>query len=162
MAREMLINVAETEECRVAVVENGSLEELERLTDSAGGVALAQFQTRVRRPNAATLISRAKIAEIQSLIDQTTPDCVVFDVELSPAQQRNLEERLERKVLTRTEVILDIFARHAHSREGKLQVELAQLQYRLSRLTGRGVLLSRLGGGIGNCQHLCISPYQGV
>jgi GTPase len=106
------------------------------------------IQDRPRR-DPATLIGKGKAQEVARLSTEREADVVVFDDELTPAQQRNLEEAVDRKTVDRTQLILDIFARRARTREGRLQVELAQLNYLLPRLTGRGVLLSRLGGGIG-------------
>jgi len=94
-------------------------------------------------------VGSGKVGEIGALCAERGADLVLFDEDLSPAQQRNLEKALERKTLDRTQLILDIFARRARTREGRLQVELAQLEYMLPRLAGKGVLLSRLGGGIG-------------
>jgi GTP-binding protein HflX len=105
-------------------------------------------QERARR-DAATLIGRGKVEEIADLSGEAGANLLVFDEELSPAQQRNVEEMVGVKTLDRTQLILDIFAHRARTREGRLQVELAQLEYSLPRLTGRGTLLSRLGGGIG-------------
>jgi GTP-binding protein HflX len=105
-------------------------------------------QERARR-DAATLIGRGKVEEIADLSSEAGANLLVFDEELSPAQQRNVEEMVGVKTLDRTQLILDIFAHRARTREGRLQVELAQLEYFLPRLTGRGTLLSRLGGGIG-------------
>jgi GTP-binding protein HflX len=125
------------------------MEELGQLARSAGAhVVGSVVQDRPRR-DAATLIGRGKAEEVARLAEEKSADVVVFDDELSPAQQRNLEETVERKTLDRTQLILDIFARRARTREGRLQVELAQLDYMLPRLAGKGVLLSRLGGGIG-------------
>ena len=101
------------------------------------------------RKDPATLIGKGKVQEVAGLAAESGANLLIFDDDLSPAQQRNLEEALGIKTLDRTALILDIFARRARSREGRLQVELAQLDYLLPRLTGRGVLLSRLGGGIG-------------
>jgi GTP-binding protein HflX len=101
------------------------------------------------QPDAATLIGRGKVAEVADVVRDSEANLVVFDDDLSPAQQRNLEGALETKTIDRTQLILDIFARRARTREGRLQVELAQLSYFLPRLAGRGTLLSRLGGGIG-------------
>lgn len=101
------------------------------------------------RKDPATLIGRGKVEQVAARAQEAGADLVIFDDELSPAQQRNLEERLSRKTLDRTQLILDIFAKRARTWEGRLQVELAQLEYLLPRLTGKGVLLSRLGGGIG-------------
>jgi GTP-binding protein HflX len=117
--------------------------------DSAGArVVETVVQERARR-DPATLIGRGKVAELAILCETARADVVAFDDELSPAQQRNLEQALGRKTVDRTQVILDIFARRARTREGRLQVELAQLDYLLPRLAGKGILLSRLGGGIG-------------
>jgi GTP-binding protein HflX len=101
------------------------------------------------RPDPATLIGRGKVEDVRRLSEAREATLILFDEELSPAQQRNLEAALERKTLDRTQLILDIFAKRARTREGRLQVELAQLAYLLPRLLGRGVMLSRLGGGIG-------------
>jgi GTP-binding protein HflX len=126
-----------------------SIEELAQLVDSAGArVVSSLVQERARR-DPATLIGRGKVAELAAACEQAGADVVVFDDELSPAQQRNLEQAVGRKTLDRTQLILDIFARRARTREGRLQVELAQLDYLLPRLAGKGILLSRLGGGIG-------------
>jgi len=126
-----------------------SLEELAELTTSAGArVARTLLQERARR-DSATLIGRGKVKELTAVCEEAGADLVVFDDDLSPAQQRNLEQAVERKTLDRTQLILDIFARRARTREGRLQVELAQLDYLLPRLAGKGILLSRLGGGIG-------------
>lgn len=126
-----------------------SLQELRSLAETAGAeVAGAVMQAR-DRPDPATLMGRGKIAELHEVISRGDADLVIFDQDLTPSQQRNLENELDLKVLDRTALILDIFALHAHSKEGKAQVEMAQLRYSLTRLTGRGVELSRLGGGIG-------------
>ncbi len=106
------------------------------------------LQERARR-DPATLIGRGKVEEVKRACEEREADALFFDEDLSPAQQRNLERAVERKTLDRTQLILDIFARRARTREGRLQVELAQLDYLLPRLSGKGVLLSRLGGGIG-------------
>jgi GTP-binding protein HflX len=126
-----------------------TLEELRRLAETAGAdVVDVVVQTR-RRPDPSTLVGRGKVRELRALCEREAADLVVFDGELTPAQQRTLEEELGIKVLDRTAVVLDIFARRARTREGRLQVELAQMTYLLPRLVGKGVLLSRLGGGIG-------------
>lgn len=126
-----------------------SLEELAALAESAGArVAEKWIQTRAR-PDAAMLIGSGKVEELKSQIQFHEATTVIFDHELTPTQQRNLERALDVKVLDRTQLILDIFARRARTREGQLQVELAQLNYMLPRLTGRGAAMSRLGGGIG-------------
>jgi GTP-binding protein HflX len=126
-----------------------SLEELRRLAETAGAEVVDVLTQERPRPDPATFIGRGKVAELRALVEREAADLVVFDEELSPAQQRNLEEELGVKVLDRTALVLDIFARRARTREGRLQVELAQMTYLLPRLVGKGVLLSRLGGGIG-------------
>ncbi len=126
-----------------------SLEELSELAVSAGGdVAGRVFQTRAA-PDAATLIGSGKVEEIAAEVRSLAAGTVIFDHDLTPTQQRNLEKALDCKVIDRTQLILDIFASRARTREGRLQVELAQLNYLLPRLAGRGVEMSRLGGGIG-------------
>lgn len=124
-----------------------SLDELEALVETAGGVTMARIVQRREAPDPATFVGAGKVDQIRRLADRVGADAVVFDDELSPAQQRNLEERIKRKVLDRTIVILDIFAQHATSREGKAQVELAQMTYLLPRLRGWGDALSRQAGG---------------
>ncbi|MFZ5824394.1 MAG: GTPase HflX [Bacillota bacterium] len=126
-----------------------SLDELERLVDTAGGVAVGRTIQAKNKPEVATYIGSGKAEEVETLRRAMEFDMVVFDCELSPVQQRNLEEIIDCQVLDRTAVILDIFAQRARTREAMLQVELAQLNYRLPRLTGKGAELSRLGGGIG-------------
>jgi GTP-binding protein HflX len=126
-----------------------SIEELATLAKSAGGTVVSQvIQNRIR-PDAATLIGSGKVEELSAMVQSLGAQTVIFDNELTPTQQRNLEKALSVKILDRTQLILDIFARRARTREGQLQVELAQLSYLLPRLTGRGVEMSRLGGGIG-------------
>ena len=126
-----------------------SLAELKQLAGSAGAQVLhASLQAR-EAPEPATLIGGGKLQELTGLIPALSADVVIFDHDLSPTQLRNVERKLECKVVDRTQLILDIFARHARTREGQLQVELAQLNYLLPRLTGRGTEMSRLGGGIG-------------
>ncbi len=126
-----------------------SIEELAVLARSAGArVAEATIQSRAR-VDAATLVGSGKVDELKTKIGFYDATTVIFDRELTPTQQRNLEKSLGVKVLDRTQLILDIFARRARTREGQLQVELAQLNYLLPRLTGHGAAMSRLGGGIG-------------
>ena len=110
---------------------------------------VARVRQAKEKPHVRTYIGPGKTEEVRLLADTLDADLIIFDDDLSASQQRNLEDILGRKVLDRTALILDIFAQHAHSREGKLQVELAQLEYLLPRLTGKGIALSRLGGGIG-------------
>lgn len=126
-----------------------SLDELALLTDTAGSNPVDAELVRRDRFDAATLIGSGKAAELVTATKALDIDVVIFDNELSPAQQRNLAKMFECDVVDRVALILDIFAQHASSKEGMLQVELAQLRYRLPRLRGRGVELSRLGGGIG-------------
>jgi GTP-binding protein HflX len=125
------------------------LEELGRLAESAAAVVVARIVQHRAAPNSATFIGTGKVEELKEDIYEHDADLVIFDADLTPAQQRNLEHRLEIKVIDRTALVLDIFARRARTKEGRLQVELAQMTYLLPRLTGRGVWLSRLGGGIG-------------
>jgi GTP-binding protein HflX len=126
-----------------------SLEELAGLADAAGAVVVLRMLQERPKPDAATFIGSGKVASLAAACAEADVDAVIFDNELTPAQLRLLEERLERKVIDRTQLILDIFARRARTREGKWQVELAQLKYLLPRLVGSGTALSRLGGGIG-------------
>jgi GTP-binding protein HflX len=126
-----------------------SLDELSQLVDTAGADEVARVVQHRRSLEPATFIGKGKAAELRDLADDLDADTVVFDNDLTPAQQFNLEKLLGRTALDRTAVILDIFAQNAHSQEGKAQVELAQLRYRLPRLRGRGNVLSQQGGGIG-------------
>ena len=126
-----------------------SLAEFRELVTSAGAEIAAEILQRRGRPDPATLIGKGKVDEVAGVAASTEADLVLFDHDLSPTQLRNLEAALPCRVLDRTQLILDIFARHARTREGQLQVELAQLEYMLPRLTGRGKSMSQLGGGIG-------------
>ena len=126
-----------------------SVAELAELAGSAGAEVLGSTSQKRERADPATLIGRGKVEEVKAWASEVKADFVLFDENLSAGQQRNLERALEARVLDRTQLILDIFARHARTREGRLQVELAQLSYLLPRLTGRGIAMSRLGGGIG-------------
>ncbi|MFG6349629.1 MAG: GTPase HflX [Lachnospiraceae bacterium] len=126
-----------------------SLDELEELGQTAGAVTVAKVVQNREKVHPGTYIGKGKIEEVRRLVLSTNADTVVCDDELSPAQNHNLEEALNVKVIDRTVLILDIFAKRASTSEGKLQVELAQLRYRLSHLTGERSNLSRLGGGIG-------------
>jgi len=112
-------------------------------------VIAGEMQQRRQRPDSATLIGRGKVVAVRGAVASVAPDLVIFDYELTPSQQRNLERELHVRVIDRTQLILDIFARHARTREGQMQVELAQLEYLLPRLAGRGAEMSQLGGGIG-------------
>lgn len=128
---------------------DSSMKELQGLTEAAGGEVIMSLVQSRERPQSATYIGKGKLIELTHLVEELQPDLVVFDSELSPVQIRNLDEALDVKVIDRTMLILDIFSQRAGSKEGKLQVELASLQYRLPRLSGIGKELSRLGGGIG-------------
>lgn len=126
-----------------------TLQELHRLTHTAGAEVVESFRVKVEAFNAATLIGKGKLQEIAAQAQILRADSVIFDDEISPAQQNNLEEILPAKVLDRTRLILDIFAQRARTQEGKLQVELAQLKYLLPRLSGRGAAMMQQKGGIG-------------
>ena len=126
-----------------------SLDELRALATSAGAEIAGEFTQRRDRPDPATLIGKGKLEEIAGAAASVSADVILFDHDLSPSQQRNIERVVHTRVIDRTQLILDIFARHARTREGQLQVELAQLEYMLPRLAGRGVEMSQLGGGIG-------------
>ena len=126
-----------------------SLEELAELAAGAGAEVIGSVLQSREALDPATVIGRGKVDEIRNWAAEVAADVVIFDRNLTPTQQRNLERGLDARVLDRTQLILDIFARHARTREGRLQVELAQLSYLLPRLTGRGVEMSRLGAGIG-------------
>ena len=126
-----------------------SLEELRALAMSAGAAIAGEFLQRRPRPDPATLIGRGKLEEIAGAAASVSADLLLFDHDLTASQQRNIEEVVHTRVIDRTQLILDIFARHARTREGQLQVELAQLEYLLPRLGGRGIEMSQLGGGIG-------------
>ena len=126
-----------------------SLDELAGLADAAGATVAVRMLQERPKPDPATFIGSGKVASLAAACAEADVDVVIFDNELTPAQLRQLEEQLERKVVDRTQLILDIFARRARTREGKWQVELAQLKYLLPRLVGAGTALSRLGGGIG-------------
>ena len=126
-----------------------SLDELAELAKSAGAVVVERVLQSRDAPEAATLIGPGKAAELAADIGAGAAEVVVFDRELTPTQQRNLEKLIRTRVIDRTQLILDIFAARARTREGRLQVELAQLNYLLPRLSGRGVEMSRLGEKVG-------------
>lgn len=152
--RVLLVGIAKKRPARIPGVEPGaaereSLAELAELARGAGGHvtnSVLQFRD---TPDPATLVGRGKLTEIEAEAQAQRAAVVIFDANLTPTQQRNIERVLDRRVIDRTQLILDIFARHARSREGQLQVELAQLTYMLPRLAGQRTELSRLGGGIG-------------
>ena len=126
-----------------------SLEELRTLALSAGAEVTGEFLQHRDKPDPATLIGKGKLEEIAGAAASVSADLLVFDHDLTASQQRNIEKIVNTRVIDRTQLILDIFARHARTREGQLQVELAQLEYMLPRLGGKGIEMSQLGGGIG-------------
>ncbi|EWG10415.1 GTPase HflX [Cytobacillus firmus] len=126
-----------------------SMEELESLTETANGKVLASITQKRERVHPSTYIGKGKVEELAALQEEMEADIIIFNDELSSSQVRNLSADLDARIIDRTQLILDIFAQRARSKEGKLQVELAQLQYLLPRLSGQGVQLSRLGAGIG-------------
>ncbi len=134
---------------RVAFGAEESLAELRELATSAGAEIVGEVLQRREKLDPATLIGRGKVEEITGAAAMSNAEVVIFDHDLSPSQLRNLEHEIKLRVIDRTQLILDIFARHARTREGQLQVELAQLRYLLPRLAGRGIEMSQLGGGIG-------------
>jgi GTP-binding protein HflX len=125
------------------------MDELAELAAGAGAAIVGRSLQKRDRPDPATLIGSGKLEELAAAAKMSSADLIIFDHELTPSQQRNLEREFGCRVIDRTQLILDIFARHARTREGQIQVELAQLQYLLPRLAGRGVEMSQLGGGIG-------------
>ena len=126
-----------------------SLAELRTLAQSAGAEVTGEFLQHRDKPDPATLIGKGKLEEIAGAAASVSADLLLFDHDLTASQQRNIEEVVKTRVIDRTQLILDIFARHARTREGQLQVELAQLEYMLPRLGGKGIEMSQLGGGIG-------------
>ncbi len=126
-----------------------SLDELRSLAASAGAHVAGEFLQHRDKPDPATLIGKGKLEEIAGAAASVSADLILFDHDLTASQQRNIERVVHTRVIDRTQLILDIFAKHAHTREGQLQVELAQLDYMLPRLAGRGIEMSQLGGGIG-------------
>ena len=126
-----------------------SMDELASLTKTANGEVLVSLTQKRERVHPATYIGKGKLEELVQLEEELEPEIIIFNGELAPSQNRNLSKVLNARIIDRTQLILDIFAQRAKSKEGKLQVELAQLQYLLPRLGGKGVELSRLGGGIG-------------
>ncbi|MCW2962569.1 MAG: GTP-binding protein HflX, partial [Thermoleophilia bacterium] len=132
------------------VTEEVALEEIQELLRTAGVETLGEVTQRRDEPHATTYLGSGKVDELKHLVEHLDPDIVVVDDSLSPRQQRALEDHLKRRVLDRTAVILDIFALHAHTAEGKVQVELAQLEYNLQRMRGMWTHLERLGAGGGN------------
>jgi len=126
-----------------------SLEELKNLSKTAGVIVVEKILQNLQRPDSMSFIGKGKAQELRAISSSLDIDTLIFDEELSPSQVANLESITGRKVIDRTELILDIFAQHAHTKGAQIEVELTQLLYRLPRLTGKGIALSRLGGGIG-------------
>lgn len=126
-----------------------SMDELEQLAENAGGNVVSRLTQKRDEVDSRTFIGKGKLQELKRLVEELEASTVIFNQNLSPSQVRNIQEEIDIKVLDRMQLILDIFAMRAHSKEGRLQVELAQLNYLLPRLSGQGINLSRLGGGIG-------------
>ncbi len=145
--RVILVGVGDAKKRRWELIQ--SIEELANLTQTAGGEVVESYIQIQHKYNPATLIGRGKAQELAQIVKKFGIDLLIFDTELTAAQIRNIEEITGVRTIDRTTLILDIFAKHARTKEAKLQVELAQLEYRLPRLVGLGLELSRLGGGIG-------------
>lgn len=153
----MEMTITETQPTRALLVEadtgdydaEASLDELFELAESAGAEPVASITQKLQHIDPATCVGSGKLDEIKDYCDAEDIDLIIFDLELSPVQIRNIEAATDVRVIDRTMLILDIFALRARSREGKIQVELAQLKYMMPRLTGKGIEMSRLGGGIG-------------
>ncbi len=151
----MFDNIVEKERAVLVSVDTGdfdaevSLDELEELANTAEAQVTGRMTQKRPSPDSATYIGSGRVEELKEFCENNEVDLIIFDAELSPSQQYNVEKATEVRVIDRTTLILDIFAQRARSGEGKLQVELAQLRYRLPRLRGMGVSMSRLGGGIG-------------
>ncbi|MCP4650672.1 MAG: GTPase HflX [PVC group bacterium] len=148
MEKVILVTVKLTDRSEAWSLEELS-DELRLLTKTVCADIVAEITCNRKSPDPSLYIGKGKVKEIATIVKQEKAQTVIFNNDLSPTQQRNLEELLKVKTIDRTQLILDIFARHAKSQEGKTQVELAQLQYLLPRLSGEGIALSRLGGGIG-------------
>jgi GTP-binding protein HflX len=144
----VLLAVDQSDRERALLPIDDSLDELEQLVTAGGDIAVTRMTQRLDAPHPVTYVGKGKLHEIADLKSDLRLDAVVVDDELTPTQQRRMEDELDLEVADRTAVILQLFALHARTREGRLQVELAQNRYRLPRLTGRGVELSRLGAGI--------------
>ena len=147
--RVLLVAVSGTEETGDMDEVRDSLAELAELTKTAGAEAVGTVIQNREAVHPGTYVGKGKIDEIAAMLAETGADGIITDDELSPAQMKNLEDALGCKVMDRTMLILDIFAKHASTKEGTIQVELAQLKYRATRLIGSGTAMSRLGGGIG-------------
>lgn len=149
MLEKALLVIVEFNTLPIQAMQSENAQELSELAGSSGLSVCGTIFGRYRSPDAALYVGRGKVAEIRQQVLRTKANVVIFSGDLSPSQQRNLEDELEVKTIDRTQLILDIFARRAQTSEGKLQVELAQLKYLLPRLGGQGIYLSRLGGGVG-------------
>jgi len=147
MEKALLVHLSTDQHSKFVAEE--SMQELRGLVESAGAEVRQEIFQQRSKISPKYYIGEGKVTELKKLLQEQQADMVVFDHILSPIQQRSLEDRLRSKIIDRTQIILDIFAQRARSKEGKLQVELAQLHYLLPRLTGKGTALSRLGGGIG-------------
>ncbi|MFQ6083613.1 MAG: GTPase HflX [Candidatus Aminicenantia bacterium] len=147
MEKAILVNLSTSKNERIEAEE--SLKELEGLTRAAGGEVVEKIIQTRNEINPKYFIGQGKVSEIAQLVNTLSANVIIFDHNLTPVQQRSLEEKISCKVIDRTQLILDIFSQRAKTNEGKLQVELAQSTYLLPRLTGKGIALSRLGGGIG-------------
>ena len=145
--KAILVGISLQQEKQIPLDE--SMQELARLADTAGAKIAGQLTQKRPKPDQRYFIGVGKLEELKALIKSKNADLVIFDVDLLPSQARNLEEALDIQILDRTELILNIFAQHARSREGKIQVELAKLEYQLPRLAGMWEHLSRQRGGIG-------------
>lgn len=148
-SKELVLLVARRDPAEQEDRFQSSLEELQSLTETADGEVCRIITQKRDRVHPATYLGEGKLEEIKQAVEETEAALVIFNDELSPGQLRNISDRVGVRVIDRSQLILDIFAGRAHTKEGKLQVELAQLQYLLPRLTGQGTALSRLGGGIG-------------
>ncbi len=153
LEQEVTLEKAVLVGCQTSGLDDGrfhySMQELSSLTETAKGEVLVSVVQKRERVHSATYIGKGKVEELRALVEELEADIVIFNDELSPSQKRNLASEISARIIDRTQLILDIFAQRARSKEGKLQVELAQLQYLLPRLAGQGVALSRLGAGIG-------------
>ncbi len=126
-----------------------SLDELERLANTAGAIVVARMSQKRDKPDLKYFVGKGKMEDISFLLKEKGANLLIFDNEIHPSQSRNIEKDFGVKTIDRTELILDIFAQHAHTHEGRLQVKLAQLEFTMTHLSGKGILMSRLGGGIG-------------
>ncbi|MCK4882871.1 MAG: GTPase HflX, partial [Candidatus Omnitrophica bacterium] len=148
-AEKVLLVIVKFKKGKVCWSIDEDVNEMKELIVACGGEVVDQLTCSVDKPTASHLISETRVKDIAELCHAQAVDTVIFSHDLKGSQQRNLENVIKTKIIDRTQLILDIFAKHASSKEGKMQVELAQLEYLLPRLVGKGIELSRLGGGIG-------------